>query len=342
MSELLPFAFADSMKKRSSWDAPPEVKGTVAFHAIFSVANAVSMVLLTRYLRHIPPWLGRGPYIYLAFLSLILVLGNVVSAVYTRFSDEIPRDVRLDLSVFLGFLMETDMALAPAAVLYLIHVRGIILERSQTKDSFRPAMSHLWKMIFDWSVTGVTYIVWMTFLGYTSHILRRPPRSQYLKIRQRLLDAACGLNVALYCIVVLSLVFMVIQIKTRKLSDRVITRLVFTIPFFLILMVDRLAFIIMPRVRTQWDADRWNLSIAVIQGVARIGIAVDFLWTMARSIWQQESTPSLEGKDDLKQLGNSIGNGSLWCTQTIVTNIVETSICESKRPIIGFTEAEPG
>ncbi|PVF92954.1 hypothetical protein CPB86DRAFT_819214 [Serendipita vermifera] len=98
-----------------------------------------------------------------------------------------------------------------------------------------------------------------------------------------------------------ALVFMVVQIKARKLSDRVITRLLFTIPFFLILLADRLALIIVPRVRTRWDADSWNMSISIIRGVARIGIAVVFLWTMARSIWQQESTPSLEAKHDSKQ-----------------------------------------
>jgi hypothetical protein len=199
----------------------------VAFHGIFAVANVVVIALLIRYLKHIPSWFGRGPYIFLTVVSFILVIGNIVGAAYTRFSDKLPRDVRIDLSGLLAFLMEADLAFRPAAVLYLIHIRGIMLKDSQQKGSFYPAMSRLWKRIFDWAIAAITLVIWITYIGYTSDILRRRPRLEYLETRQRLLDAGSGLSVALYCVAIISPIFMFVQIKFHKFSDKVYIHILF-------------------------------------------------------------------------------------------------------------------
>lgn len=200
------------------------------FYIIFGVLHLVLLCLIAKRLNQLPTWLARGPYIFLCIISFFLFGGYILAGTYTRILDNLPRKVAADLQAFINFLFEVDVAFRPAAVLYLIHVRGTILERSLGKGAFRPAMSQLWKKIFDWTYAVITYIVWMVFVGYNHYILVHPASSsaqfnKYSDTRRRIVDAATSVTLAFYVIVIVSSIIMFVQIKSRKLTDSVCTTL---------------------------------------------------------------------------------------------------------------------
>jgi hypothetical protein len=73
----------------------------------------------------------------------------------------------------------------------------------------------------------------------------------------------------------------------------VIKRLLFTIPFFLFFMGERLVSLIFPRVHSNYNTYALGLAIVIVQGVSRTGIGAVLLWTMMSPIWKESvSTPS--------------------------------------------------
>ncbi|PVF97996.1 hypothetical protein CPB86DRAFT_826115 [Serendipita vermifera] len=281
-----------------NWDAPGEVKAAMAFYIVFGVAHLVLFCLVVKRLNQLPTWLARGPYIFLCIISFFLFVGYILAGIYTRILEHLNRKVAADTQAFINFLFEVDVAFRPAVVLYVIHVRGAILERSLGKGTFRPAMSQLWKRIFDWIFAIISYIVWMIFVGYNHYIIVHPPQStvqfnKYNDTRRHIIEAASSVSIVFYVIVIVSSIIMAVQIKSRKLTDSVIKRLLFTIPFFLLFMGERLVTLIFPRVRSSYNTYALNLALIIVQGVARTGIGAVLLLTVMCPIWRDPvSTPS--------------------------------------------------
>jgi hypothetical protein len=202
----------------------------MAFMIIWFIVCIAQLALLFKWLRNVPTWGSRGPFIFLTILQISLAVGFITSAIHFRIVAAFP--VTDDMStndVFFAsnFFYEINLSFLPAIPLYLLHLRGSVLSTEQGK-TFNPLMSQLWKRILDWVLVGVTYILLLSEfcllvhdttilfndLDYVAWSSRQQTRLTFYHIVE-------AVTLLAYLNVIISSTVMASQLKNHKLIDLV-------------------------------------------------------------------------------------------------------------------------
>ncbi|PVF97995.1 hypothetical protein CPB86DRAFT_399124 [Serendipita vermifera] len=290
---MSPFTFADApaMHIRSlndmsqPWEAPPRLRAIFSFNISFFVSQVVLLFMILLFIRRLPTWSSCGPYLLLILATFLLAIAHIVLVIYIRLTTDFSHRMADTLWLLSAFLFEIEAGLRPALVLYLLHVRGSIIQKMNQANAFRPLMSELWKRVFDWAFISMNCLIGIALIAYTHYTFTHPAVSEvrasdYHDFRLDLSRACAGLRIVSYMLVVLSCMVMSAQLESRKLVDRVVNRLVATIPFFLLLIVDRLIALVLLSGGDDQISLTFELASVIMQGISRVGITMLLVWTM--------------------------------------------------------------
>jgi hypothetical protein len=143
-------------RKPKSWNAPANLKVSLAFEIIWFIVSLVQLIYIFINLGKIPSMSARGPYIVLALLTMFTMAYYLLFAIWTRLSTEIDPITSDQMQIGLVFLTAVDNALRPAVILYLIHQRGDLL---RSKDNATvPLVIQTWKRALDWVLVALAFI----------------------------------------------------------------------------------------------------------------------------------------------------------------------------------------
>jgi hypothetical protein len=200
----------------------------MAFQIIWFIFSFLQVYLLLTRLKGIATWVSRGPYILSLVITFLLALAYLLWAIYTRNAANFDTSTQNSFSAAINFLIDVDLTFRPAIVLYLMHVRGDIIRASQGK-TFTPLMAQMWKKILDWALIALIFILLMAGLGvstsadvaYDSGHLTISQYLSKLNTAANLSHSVEAFHVLVYLNIIISGIFMYIQVKGRNLNDPV-------------------------------------------------------------------------------------------------------------------------
>ncbi|PVG00693.1 hypothetical protein CPB86DRAFT_782229 [Serendipita vermifera] len=117
-------------------------------------------------------------------------------------------------------------------------------------------------------------------------------------------------QILVYLDIIISWIFMYIQIQGRKLTDPVVSRILFwTTPFFVILLISGLVLEIIPSTMTDYNPLAYNLASIMIEGFCSVGITAVIISTMNIAGVQWTKAPGPVTAPPMNQAGYPTNNG---------------------------------
>lgn len=274
------------------WHVPGAVKAVMAFQIIWSVIIFGLFVVILRRLCFVPPGrYTRAPYILLSIVAGTLSLSYLLSAILRRTSraeSNVSLTLLHNLGLIVNFLWNIAFAFEPAVCLWLIHLRGKLTTTTEGK-SVNPWVSQLWKRIVDWLLVALTFIISIVLIAilailWTQLDQGRRNSGQTMDLHHVLGITTTALGPVLTVDIILSFICLKVSQRRVQFADPVTTRLVVVVlPFVTIGLIEFLVNTILPytyALRKEADFNLFNLLIAIIDGVCRVGIIGGLLSTM--------------------------------------------------------------
>ncbi|CCA73378.1 hypothetical protein PIIN_07332 [Serendipita indica DSM 11827] len=193
-----------------------------------------------------------------------------------------------NLGLIVNFLWNIAFAFEPAVCLWLIHLRGKLTTTTEGK-SVNPWVSQLWKRIVDWLLVALTFIISIVLIAilailWTQLDQGRRNSGQTMDLHHVLGITTTALGPVLTVDIILSFICLKVSQRRVQFADPVTTRLVVVVlPFVTIGLIEFLVNTILPytyALRKEADFNLFNLLIAIIDGVCRVGIIGGLLSTM--------------------------------------------------------------
>lgn len=283
------------------WDAPGEVKASLAFQIIWCIVTLFLFVAILLRLRFVPSGrYTRAPYILLSIIAGTLSIAYLFSAILTRIpgsSTNVSFSALHGLDATSSILWDIDYAFGPAVCLWLVHLRGRLTSKNQGKAA-KPWVSHFWKRIIDWSLVAITFTiaVSMTAILTNAWIMYRERRLQtmqlidYLLLGRKLNFAAAAFNMFLAVNVVVSFISLKVSQKKANFVDPITTRLLVAVmPFVIIGFVKSMVITVYPERHplTESTVYGFNLAFLIIDGLCKVGVIGGLLSTMtiSNALW---------------------------------------------------------
>lgn len=209
------------------WDAPGLTKAGFALQIIWRAVAVILLVLTIGALPRVLPLPSRRPYLCLTFVVVSLITSFVLGAVALR-APIIDNIIMQQINSATTFFDAVVDVFLPAVVLYLIHLRGKVLQEVKG-NTITPVALQPWKHILELYLIASTFILYMVQLGYradwiTSKFVHPPTDDlfqQYLDVSHSLSHTITALHFLLCLDVLVSLVVHFVQSNDAGARDPV-------------------------------------------------------------------------------------------------------------------------
>lgn len=266
-----------SSNRGDNWNAHPLVKATFAFEIIWFVFSLYQLCFPVFY--HRLPEGTRRPYIVLLFATLATVVYYLMAAIETNVRGRIHSVITDRMNIATSILYILPVVLQPAAVLSLARQLSI---------------SKPWKRILDWTLVGVTFILYIAALANNYVAAGRtaiPTPSLvelYARTSQALGHTVTALVVLLSLDVIISSISLLVGTKPAPWIGHVNHQvasfgriiLPFSTAYALQWLTFHVYFAIVPSPSNSYNALAADFSRVMVEGVGRIGITGGLIATM--------------------------------------------------------------
>ncbi|KIM29003.1 hypothetical protein M408DRAFT_23220 [Serendipita vermifera MAFF 305830] len=280
------------------WDAPPLIKALFAFQIIWAILAVMLLIYIPKYLLKIPSWSARGPYLMLIFVILFIIAYYVTWAVSVRV-DTLDSDVATQVSSAISLFAAFVEAFLPGVVLYLLHMRGDVLQTVKV-NLIMPLASQLWKRIMDWSLVSLTFIFYVAMIGVKAagnelsgiFVLTEDEFWQSYETSQALSHVIIAFIILLCLDVSVSIIVQFMQSKKARARDSVAGLLTMTIPLFIIYALESLITYSVVFTVENYDPDVVNLADVIVSGACKWAAPKTVAPMAYEGALMQQSTPN--------------------------------------------------
>ncbi|KIM34021.1 hypothetical protein M408DRAFT_325559 [Serendipita vermifera MAFF 305830] len=265
-----------------NWSAPPLVKASFAFEIIWFIISLFQLLGLFNYTQL--PAGTRRPYVILIYATLATVVYYLMVAIGTNLQGRVHYVITDRMNIATSFFYIVAVVLQPVASLSLARQLGFALQSARSLAN-GPIVSRPWKRTLDWTLVGVTFIIYIAALGnnasYVAAARRETPTTSqsqaYSRTSLALGHTITALVVVLSLNVIISLISLFRAAKRVQWSDQTFARLGYVIvPFSaayaLQWLIFHIYFATTSSTSTSYNVLAANFARVMVEGVCRIAI----------------------------------------------------------------------